>query len=225
MNSVTGIMGQAVDPAVLQEHEERCRREESRAKERRLEQFNSALPARYHSSRVSLDRFEVRHKGQKLILDRVQALAGRLPEIVKRGECIVWYGTPGTGKDHMMMALLHQAFQRGLRCRWWQGSALYDVLRARSRGDNLPLWSDGTPDILAISDPVTPGAEVPGWLLGQLFGVIDGRYSSMRPTFLTVNANSEEELAAHLSGQLFDRLKHNGHLLPCFWPSYRSEQK
>src|SRR5262249_2949114 len=86
--------------------------------------------ARYAPTRVSLDNYVVRHPGQRQTIDRLRALAERLPEAVRNGEPLVLFGTPGTGKDHLLAALLYVAAGRhGLRVQWTSGLRLYQAFR------------------------------------------------------------------------------------------------
>jgi DNA replication protein DnaC len=187
--------------------------------------FTSLAPPRYQD--VSLDSFEVAHKGQRQILDRVRALASRLPDSVAKGESVVWFGSPGAGKDHLMFSLLRVAVcDHGMGCEWLQGNELWQRLRKRARGEGVVdsvCRSYSPPAILAVSDPVPPGADPRDWELNGLFGLVDWLYSRVKPIWMTVNVHSEEELAEKLTMQVYDRLRHGGHFLPCFWPSYRGK--
>src|SRR4051794_24462977 len=83
------------------EYQERVRRYEAEAPERQREERRRRLlqlvtdqgGPRYHPDLVSLDNYEVKHKGQDIILGKVRALAGRLPEAVKAGESFIFCGT------------------------------------------------------------------------------------------------------------------------------------
>lgn len=209
--------------------------EQQEADERRrqwmLRDVLTHIGDRYQPNSVSLDNYQTLHKGQAQILGRVRALAERLPELVKQGESIVWYGTPGTGKDHMMHSLLHIVTGRcGLSARWIPGYRLYARLRAtisRSRGESEWEVLDELTgrNVLAVSDPIPPGADPSSWELNKLFAVIDQRYQNNRPTWLTMNVASEAEAAEKLTTQIWDRLIDRGHRLPCFWPSFRAERR
>src|SRR5262245_17512037 len=161
----------------------------------------------------------------------MRALAGRLPEACGAGESIILFGTPGTGKDHLIASLLHIATGRyGVSADWLSGYALINRFRnTMGRGadesEACILSEIKRRHVLAISDPIPPGADPSGWELNKLFAVIDARYQNMLPTWITMNAASEQEAADKLTQQVWDRLIDRGHKLPCFWPSYRADRK
>jgi DNA replication protein DnaC len=207
------------------EEEQRAKEAEKR-KQELLKSVTEAGGARYHPDRVSLDNYEVQHKGQDIILARVRDLAARLPAAVRAGESIVFYGTPGTGKDHLLAALLHIATgQHGIGADWTSGPKLFARFRETMQRDGSSerwlLDHLAPPQVLAISDPVPPGVDLSGWEVNKLFAVVDARYQALRPTWITINARSEEEAKAKLTAQVWDRLIDRGHVWPCFWLSYR----
>src|SRR5262249_26736140 len=83
----------------------------------------------------------------------------------------------------------------------------------------------GKPSIVAISDPVPPAGDPAPWELNKLFGLIDQRYNAMLPVWMTANARSEKDLQERLTAQLYDRLRENALILPCFWPSHRGQNQ
>ncbi len=219
-----------IDEAKRQRDAELKRKEAAEAaagRARALAELVAQRGPRYSPERVSLENYVVRHKGQRETLERMRTLAARLPEMVERGENLILFGAPGTGKDHLMGSLLHLAVgTHGVSGQWFTGEALYKLFRSRIKGSAASFFEEQTIQrarILAISDPVSPAGDASDWAHGQLHDLIDQRYNAMRPTWLTVNAKDEDDIKAKLTFQTYDRLRHGGHLVPFFWPSFRGE--
>jgi DNA replication protein DnaC len=199
-----------------------------RARQTRLLVASEFGPKRYRGA--TLDNFETEHEGQAEILAKVRALASCVRELIKAGSSVVWYGTPGTGKDHLMIALLRAAIVQGaFSPQFVAGATLYRCLAPyRFRGSdtddgNFAFYEEAS--VLAISDPLPAGCDPSSKDLVNLFELVDARYNARLPTWATMNVESEEEMQDHLTPQIYDRLKEGGYFLPCFWPSYRSARK
>lgn len=187
-----------------------------------------SLGPRYRPERASLDTFQVYHKAQAPILERVRALIKRLPAFVAEGGGIVAYGSVGTGKDHLLAALLYEAARHGVSCRWINGQEVYGQLRDRMDTDQREedLFGDlCRPQVLAISDPVPPVGMPTAWNVAQLYRLLDRRYRSLSSTWMSLNAISPDDVDQTLSAPVFDRLRDGAEMLPCLWPTYRKECK
>ncbi len=193
-----------------------------------IRQLAGELGPRYSPTSATLDRFNVYHPAQKPILERLRALATRLPEVVAEGRGIILYGAVGTGKDHLLAALLYLAAGAGVGCRWLNGQEAYGTMRDRmDKGLEEEEFFRGlcSPQVLAISDPVPPVGTPSAWNISQLYRLFDRRYRLLRPTWVSLNAKTPEDVEHHLSAPLWDRLRHGAELFPCFWPSYRQAAK
>jgi len=207
------------------EREEADAREQRRRKERLLEALVRAQGGRYDPAEVSLTTYVATHPGQAATLAKAKALAARLPEAVAAGESLLIYGLVGVGKDHLAASLAHLAAgTHGIGVEWWRGQELCNRLRDAVRNDGLAALLRRLVEapVLMVSDPYTPAGDMTEWCAAELHGVIDTRYCHRRPTWITMNAVNEEEVKGRLSLQTFDRLRHGGHIWPCFWPSHRA---
>jgi DNA replication protein DnaC len=162
-------------------------------------------------------------------LSEVRNLVEYLADFVKAGRGLILHGSVGTGKDHIIAALLYRAVsEHSLSARWVNGLDLFGAVRDRMdegkrEGDFLRTWS--APTILAISDPIPPLRDPSAWNIEILYRLIDRRYRNNKSTWMTLNAASVDEADEKLSAPVFDRLKEDAVILRCFWPSYREIQK
>jgi DNA replication protein DnaC len=210
--------------------EERAREEEERRRRRQAQALwviERDLGPRYSHGRCTLDNYQLLYERQRPVLAAVRAFADGLPEAVKAGRNLILAGTIGVGKDHLLAALLHLATGRhGFAARHFSGQALLSEFREAmksghdSEGQLLSKKVLG-PDVLALSDPVLADSPPTPWERGKLFAAIDGRYTLLRPTWVTVNARDEGQLKGLLTPPVYDRLRENGLVLFCVWPSYR----
>ena len=205
---------------------------EDRMKHRQWVQDHSDLltswGTRYRECR--LDTFE-RHgleeeKGrQNAAIERCCETAKSPDELVFKGRGMVFYGPTGTGKDHLMAAMMITvSIATKCRCKVVSGSDLYALSRD-AISTNKPATTLRNeyvyPDVLGISDPVPPGRELTPYQRDFLFGIVDKRYQQLKSTWVTMNVAGREELDQALGSQLADRLIDNAIVIACDWPSYR----
>jgi DNA replication protein DnaC len=205
---------------------ELIRNEENRRRSRLFTALSKQLGERYLPECVGLLQYMVQHQGQQEVKAYCEKLADRLDEVVRRGESVVWMGPIGTGKDHLMASLLYVAVGKfGIECSWIDGQEWYSQTRDNIKKKALeeealrPLLRPG---ILAISDPVPPaGRDLGDWNATQLSRVIELRYRQMKPTWMTTNMASIDQLASRIGEPACDRLRDRGHFIKCQWPSFR----
>jgi DNA replication protein DnaC len=191
--------------------------------------LSSDIGPRYSRERVSLDSFTLYHQSQREVVERLRAVSAEIPERTKNGSGLVFLGTVGTGKDHLMAAMLYiAAGQFGIHPRWVNGQEIYGRFRdsmdtGRREEDILAELSK--PEILAISDPIPAVGEPTAWNITQLYRLLDRRYRHMKPTWASLNALSIQDADEKLSAPVFDRLRDSAEFFKCFWPSYRERAK
>lgn len=194
---------------------------ELRQRRARVEQ---QIGERYAFQRCSLNTFRVYDPVQKQAVTAVSGLISRIKESIRAGENILIFGGVGTGKDHLLAALLYAAAENGIDPRWFNGQEVFGQFRDRidtGQSDEGPITTMARAPVLAISDPTPTAREASAWDLNNLYRIVDRRYRMLRPTWLSMNAESPDDADIKLSAPVFDRLRHNATLIPCFWPSYR----
>lgn len=185
------------------------------------------LGRRYAPDRATLANYRVQFREQSDVLNLLTPVA---LDPATAGN-IVLYGSVGTGKDHLLAALLYAAAKVGLSAAWVNGQEVYSRFRDAmdTKTSEASLMADFVrPDVLGISDPIPPVVDPnkpAAWRTELLFRVLDARYRDMKATWVTCNAEDPKDAVAKLSEPVFDRLKDGAVLVPCFWPSYRGEKK
>ena len=212
-----------------QQEEQQQERQRQTEAARRTNRLEMDLGKRYARSRCSLDNYTVYAKGQEEALARLRQVAASWPATIQAGHGLILMGPVGSGKDHLLSALLYQAAaEHPFLCRWIGGQELFGRFRDQmhdERPEHKQLADLAEADVLAISDPIPPSCDLTRWSLDQLYRLIDRRYRAMRPTWATVNVASVAEADAKLSAPIFDRLRENATVVRCFWPSFRERMK
>ena len=165
---------------------------------------------------------------QRSILARLEAFRSEIEARIAAGHGLVLFGPPGSGKDHLMVAMLRAAIRHGRSVRWENGLDLLGNLRddidtKRPESDRLKELL--APDVLAISDPVPPWGPLTQFQAAFLFRLIDRRYRDAKPIYVTGNFADGTDAADRLGTQLVDRLKDGALTLKCNWPSHRMAAK
>lgn len=190
----------------------------------RWRELVSQFGRRYENARLS--NFECSCEQQRSIVDSLTEFAQGIGDAVSSGRNLVLYGPRGTGKDHLLVAMLRAAIADGWSVAWRDGQELYGECRDAidREGSEAKFFSQFTqPSVFAISDPTPPLGDVKSdWQLATLFRIIDRRYRELKPTWVTINAASAEEAQKRIAPNIIDRLTHGALVLRCNWKSYRS---
>lgn len=205
-------------------------REELRAKESKLvsalRDLESKLGARYSYQRASLDTFRAANAGQQKVANRLRVIRDDLTAFVSAGRSLIFAGSTGTGKDHLLAAMLYEATKLGVSCHWVDGLDFFAGFRdAIKTGvtEAAVVREFIAPQVLAISDPRRPSGETSDYSLDQLRRVIDKRNRALKPTWLTINIANIREAKTTLTPVIWGRLQEGAEIFGCFWESYREK--
>jgi DNA replication protein DnaC len=173
---------------------------------------------------------------QQRMVEAVRTFATNLAADIECGRNLLLFGPPGTGKDHLLAAVLREVFKLGPRfsdegaTKWTSGAELFasmrDTFDSKERTESRELGGWLHPAVLAISDPQPPFArdardELTKFESTFLLRVIDARYRDRKPTFVTLNGFNRAEAASRIGAQVVDRLGDDALVCFCNWPSYR----
>lgn len=231
--TIAGAMPAKLVPVMSEE--EILRRHEFDARLRRSEAFDALIgQAGRRYADVTLESFQLSAtpdvaKQQAVALATVTLLGQNLAMHVKAGGNVLFFGPPGTGKDHLMMALLRAAILNlGLEVRWCNGQDVAGEFRDAIDSETpesrvIRRYTEAT--ILAISDPVPPKGDASNYAANMLYRIIGTRDRNNRGTWVTMNVANSEDANMALSAPVFDRLRDNAVTVFCNWPSYRAANK
>jgi len=226
-NRLTPAQQQAEDPERFARYEaERARlAAEARAKWVRdaLERLDRAVGPRYRGA--TLDSYQVTNDAQGDVVGSLRAYADDMRNKARAGCGVVLFGSVGTGKDHLLIALARTAIERhGASVEWIRGADLFGRFRDAMDTDTAEE-SIITPlvevPILILSDPIPAAGSVTPFQADILLRIIDERYRMMRPTWVTLNVACGAEADQRLGAQIADRLRDGALCLWCKWESYR----
>lgn len=174
----------------------------------------------------SFENYEAVNKSAHRNLEMLKAYAKVWPKMYDAGTSLILSGKPGTGKNHLAVALAksviekHQAsvlltsvmrIIRAVRRTWEKDSE-------RSEEDVISLYT--SMDLLIIDEVgIQYGSESEMIIL---FDIMNTRYERMLPTVLISNL-APGEISQVIGDRLTDRMVEGGGATLVFdWPSYRS---
>lgn len=185
------------------------------------------LGKRYAECKLSTFQLYEDPKGrerQARVIDSLRAYGENMPEHIGNGKGIVLFGPAGTGKDHLLAAMMARACWLNFDVAWRNGMDLYAERRDAISAERLErdLIQDLTiPDVLSISDPLPPSGNLTEGQIEFLFRVVDARYRQCRPTWVTANFARGDEAESRIGKQIVDRLRDGALALHCNWDSFR----
>lgn len=173
---------------------------------------------------LTFGNYEIYDAAQRPVVDRLLRFAADMPRLLSGGGGLILFGQKGTGKDHLVSALLKLALvKHRFKAEWYDGGDLRNKLAdAACQGTIAELEQQLLcSHILAISDPVPPKGELTAPILWRLRDVIDRRYRKMKSTWITTNVDRPEDAEMVLTGPVLDRIKEGSGQVFCDWPSHR----
>jgi DNA polymerase III delta prime subunit len=87
--------------------------------------------------------YETKTLAQRKVVKALREYADDFPNRLEAGQNVVLVGTSGTGKDHLLMALAHEIFEKhGIPAHWEQGVRLLEEIRNSDFGrTQRPTWN------------------------------------------------------------------------------------
>jgi DNA replication protein DnaC len=211
------------------EAEERARQYEADKKRREMDErrwawreFVNRRGQRYGSCQFST--FEAPTDDHQKAVAALQAYAETISDKIRIGQNVILFGPPGTGKDHLCMAISREAFRNGFTVAWANGQDLFAAIRdgmKEGTPERRTVAQFTTGDVLYLSDPLPPTGEGRQFQQETLFRIIDRCYSDLKPVWATLNVQNKQEAIERLGPQATDRLMHGALIIPCNWESAR----
>lgn len=170
--------------------------------------WRKQIPPR-HANRT-LANWNPANKGQETAKKIVTAFASDLPAQLEEGRGLLLLGPPGTGKTHLLCAIVSECWKAGIRAEYhvWPDvlSAVKDSFSAEKDHPGRGLLDRlSTVPFLALDElAIRTGTE---YDQAALFDVIDYRYRNLLPTACATNAT--EKTLPTIGERTADRMREN----------------
>jgi len=180
------------------------------------------LGKRYANS--SFDNFESVNEDAARVSATCRRYAETFPDRLDAGDCMLFLGNCGTGKNHLAAAICNHIVRAGHTALHTTAIRLVRRIKDTWRKDSTESEQDAVnaftlPDCLVVDEIGVQFGTAAEMLL--LFDVLNDRYTEQKPTILISNLNTDE-IRAFLGIQLMDRFREgNSVVLEFTWDSYR----
>lgn len=231
MTSLGSLKTKTACPSCLMEKlqlvREKQANEDVRIKQSNIKRLTNDLLLPDRFANATLDNYHPENDDASRCLKVCKAYAAKWPDRLKQGGGMVMCGKPGTGKNHLALAIAKHVIAEH------QSSALFTTALRVARkfksswGKNAEITEQEVietytrPDLLIIDEVgVQFGSDSEKLIL---FEIINTRYEKMRPTILISNL-PKDELSAFIGERVIDRMNDGGGCTLAFtWESYRSK--
>lgn len=195
------------------------------ASRRRIEYlFNRAgIPPRFQKR--NFENYEFKHEGQEHALRVSRNYVQVWDRMAEQGTCLIFSGSPGTGKTHLACAIANALIAQGVASLF---TTVSDAMRSIKRSYDASSTVSEAEAIQAFVEPrllildEVGGSKGTDHELQLMFDIINKRYEHSRPTIILTNLDAPA-LREHLGERVTDRLREGGGKLVAFtWSSHRS---
>lgn len=186
----------------------------------------ACIPQRFRG--LSFDSYAAETPQQRRAVMRMRDFAKRFDEHRKRGTGVVLAGKPGTGKTHLVAAVLLELVGGQAWVQYMTCMGLIRMVRdtwrrdsERSEKDVIRMLGEQI-DLLVIDEVgVQYGTDSEQNIL---FEILDRRYAELKPTLLVTNQD-KEGFKSFIGERVADRLSQTHEWLVFDWPSYRKQAR
>ena len=180
----------------------------------------AGVPAAYVS--CTFESYRPTNDEAAQVLIAARGYSDNLSQAIERGQSAVFYGSKGTGKTHLMAAIVTRALADNHSALFLGASKIYRRIRdtwgrTARQTESEVIEALAAVDLLAIDEIQGTTDQEKAWI----FDVINDRYENGRPTLISTNLDLRA-LTAAITERAADRLRDRGGLVfRCAWESYR----
>jgi DNA replication protein DnaC len=189
----------------------------------RLEKLCETVGQRFVNA--ALENYLATTPEQIKVIAAIKDYVNFIRDRVASGGGIVLFGSAGTGKTHLLVAVAKAAIQSDLTVAWRNGQDLFGAFRSAIDGgkdsETGIIRELIEPDVLVLDDILPPSGRLTEYQASNLYRIVETRYRTERPTLVSMNVGSGEEAELGMGSQIVDRLRDGSLTLFCNWPSYR----
>ncbi|MCI5851853.1 MAG: ATP-binding protein [Sutterellaceae bacterium] len=181
----------------------------------------SGIPARFQGK--TFHSYVASTPEERAAKAAAEAYARTLEERLPKGDSLILYGAPGTGKTHLACAIGREAMRLGKSVLYATFDEIVRNIRSTWGGkgsEREELAKLTSVDLLIIDE--AGGVDDAG-TKRILFSVVNERYQSLRSIVLVTNANMEA-LRQATGDRCFSRLCEMARSVPFFWEGRRGNR-
>lgn len=184
----------------------------------------AGVPERYRNKTLDAFRTAGLSAGAAIALGHAEAYAVDFAGARAVGRGLIFTGSPGTGKTHLAVGIMHRVLEAGYTARFAVVLDVMQAVKGTYRKDSAMteaavIETLTSPDLLVMDEIGNQyGTEGEKIILSN---VINTRYNAMKPTILLSNL-AKDKLQAELGDRVIDRMREGGGRMVVFdWDSYR----
>lgn len=192
----------------------------------------------YH--RCTLDNYEATTDEQKRVLEGTREYASDIHARRKQPTGAMWFGSVGTGKDHLALGVLRIAKAAKYSCKVVFGEQFRSQTREVIMSDDQSeekFLRQFHQDFLLLSDPIPVRGELTPTQSDALMSVMRSRIELGLPTLVTVNVLNRYDLAGNIISRsrqeaedrmglpTYDRMAMGSYVFECQWKSHRKPER
>lgn len=209
---------------IEREEREREAAEVMRRRQVAVDGLNRDLRERHRDA--SLRSFAATTEPMRAVVAKLTTIAESIGDFVSGGGSLLFYGPPGSGKDHLAIAMLKAAAREGHSARWMATQMYFDEMADASRKDRSMTdirakWL--LPKVLCLSDPVMDGTTEAN--RRELYRLVNERWLDRKCTWVTCNCRSFDEAREMLGGAALSRLMEGCEPIFCNFADYRMRDR
>ncbi|QTR47483.1 ATP-binding protein [Thiothrix litoralis] len=194
------------------------------AQNRKLKALSSKLvavnvPKRFQHA--TFENYVCSNPAQQVAVDECRAYADDFQRNRDEGNCVVLYGNPGNGKNHLATALVRQVVEAGFSALIITARDYLEEVWGKDFSQKKALIAGFTGVDLLVIDEIEKTSSGKA-AHDEFFALINARYLAELPTVVISNLPIKG-IEAHMGEMAFDRLRQGDRRAILFnWGSYRN---